>query len=226
MISERRPTEVSGSSAASKEFCWNLSQGLHAAAQPLSILRAGLGNPRLGEMSHEKIRKLASISAIEVERVCTLFHYLQQLVKIESIEPELIATPILPLLAHAAEGVDLLFRQSGLSLKTTEPDDGQPVLINLSRTLEVLSSVLLIAHAVSRPGDTVELIAACDSSSAAVRVVIRNLNAHIAELKADASLGMSLAAANMRSQRGTLTWSLQPFAVEIVCPDAATRRPL
>jgi hypothetical protein len=192
MISERKPTELSISRAASKAFCWNLSQGLHAAAQPLTILRAGLGNARLGGMSNEEI-----------------------------IEPELIATPILPLLAHAAEGVDLLFKQSGVSLRTTVPDCIQPVLINRLKTLEVLSSLLLIAQATSRSGDAVEFIAASESS-AAVRVVIRNLNAHVADLNMEASLGLALAEANVRSQRASLDWSLQPFTVEIVFPIAAT----
>ena len=190
-------------------------------AQPLTILRAGLGNPKLSGMSYEEIRNLASSSAIEVERVCTLFHFLQQLVRIESIEPELIATPILPLLAHAVEGVDMFFQQCGVSLRTTLPDRAQPVLINRLRTLEVLSSVLLIAQGISHFGNTVELIATSDLSTA-VRVVIRNLNAHVADLSIDAGLGMALVEANVRSQRATVSWSLQPFTIQIVLPIAAT----
>jgi hypothetical protein len=195
-------------------LCMNLSQGMHAAAQPLAILRASLDNSQLDQMSTEELRELAASSAVEVERVCTLFSCLQQLVSTESIKPHLSEAPILPLLAHAADGVMLLFEDDGMSLSSIVADTCQPVLINEARTLQALSNVLLVAHAVSSPKDTVEMIAS-SSSANAVRVVVRNSRAYVGAMKAEQSLSLALAESNMRSQQASLSWSLQPFSVQI-----------
>jgi hypothetical protein len=77
-----------------------------------------------------------------------------------------------------------------------------------------LSTVLLIAHAVSHPQDTVELIAS-SSSSNSVQVVVRNLASYVDAMNAEASLSMALAEANIRSQQANFSWSLQPFSVQI-----------
>jgi hypothetical protein len=202
------------SRSATETLCLNLSQGIHAAAQPLAILRASLGNNYTDRMSVEELRELAASSALEVERVCTLFSCLQQLVSAESIKPHLSETSIQPLIAHVADGVNLLFEDGGMHLRSTVQDTCQPVLLNQARTIQALSSVLLVAHAVSRPQDTVELIAS-SLSSRTVQVVVRNVNAHISAMNAEQSLSLALAEANIRSQQASLSWSLQPFNVQI-----------
>jgi hypothetical protein len=125
----------------------------------------------------------------------------------------------LPLLEQAADGLDLFFREDGMCLRTTFPKTCRLVSINRASTLEVLSNVLLIAHSVSRPEDTVELVASSDSSST-VRVVVRNLKSRVEELNAEGNLSMALAEATARSQEFTLSWSLQPFTVQIEIPMA------
>jgi signal transduction histidine kinase len=200
--------------SASEILCSNLSQGLHAAAQPLTILRASLGNDHMDRMTREELAGLATRSAIEVERVCRLFSCLQQLVSIESIKPQLTETALLPLLAHAADGVKLLFEQDGMFLNSIVPDVCHPVLANRARTLQALSNVLLIAHTVSRTQDTVELIVS-SSHPNAVRVVVKNTRSYVDEMNAEQRLNMSLADANMRSQQAGFSCSLNPFSVEI-----------
>jgi hypothetical protein len=123
-------------------------------------------------------------------------------------------TPILPLLAHVADGVNLLFKEDSIELRSTVSDTCQPVLIDKARTLQALSTILLIAHAVSSPQDTVELIAS-SSSSNTVRVVVQNLTSCVDAMNAETSLSMAFAEANIRSQQAEFTWSLQPFSVQI-----------
>lgn len=202
------------SRSVSETLCANLSRGMHAAAQPLSILRASLGNPYLDRMSAEELRELAANSALEVERVCTLFSCLRRLVSAESIEPKLSPAPILPLLAYAVDGVKLLFEEDGMFLRSMGPNTCPPVLIDRKRTLEGLSSILSVAHAVSRSQDTVEVITSSPFTST-VRIVTRNLHSHVEALNAEQSLSLALAEANIRSQQGRFTWSMQPFNVQI-----------
>jgi hypothetical protein len=215
MISHSTPSE---SSSASEILCSNLAQGIHAAAQPLAVLLASLSKDYTDRMNSDELRELTASSAAEVQRVCTLFSCLQQLVMAESIKPQLSPTPLLPLLAYAAEGVNLLFRQDGICLRSVLPDTCPPVLIHRARTLQALSRVLLIVHGLSGAQDTVELIAS--ASANAVQIVIQNLNLSVAMINAEARLSMAVAEANMRSQQAGLSLSLQPFTVCIALPRA------
>src|ERR1700744_3732856 len=104
----------------SNTLCSNLAFGIHAAAQPLAVLQASLGKDQTAHMSEEELRQLIASSAIEVQRVCTIFHALQQLVMAET-EPLVIPTPIVPLLEEAIDGVQLLFANDHIALRTQWP---------------------------------------------------------------------------------------------------------
>jgi hypothetical protein len=123
--------------------------------------------------------------------------------------------PILPLLVCAADGVDLLYKDSGMLLSLVLPESCESVLVDRQRTIEALSSVLLVAHTLSRAKDTVELIASSSSSTTTIRVTVQNVNSRVNALHAQASLSLALAGANIRSQGAILSWSLQPFRVEM-----------
>ncbi len=200
--------------SASEALYFNLSQCIHATAQPLAVLRASLGNSCVAKMGLEELRELAASSAAEVERLCTLFSCLQQLVSTESVKPQLSETSIVHLLANVADGVNLLFKEDRIFLRSIVSDSCQPVLIDKARTLQALSTVLLIAHAVSRPQDTVELIAS-SSSSNTVRIVVRNLTSCVDQMNAETSMSMAFAEAKIRSQQATFSWSLRPFSVQM-----------
>lgn len=199
---------------SSEALFQNLSRCIHATAQPLAVLRASLSNNIVDRMGFEELRELAASSAREVERLCTLFSCLQQLVTTESIKPELSETPIVPLLEHVANGVELLFKEDGITLRSEVSEACKPVLIDRARTLQALSTVLLIAHAVSHRQDTVELIAT-SSPSHAVQIVVQNLSSYLEKMNTETSLSMAFAEANIRSQQAEFSWSLKPFAVRI-----------
>jgi signal transduction histidine kinase len=215
MISHPTSSE---SSSASEILCSNLAQGIHAAAQPLAVLLASLSNDYTDQMNSDELRELTASSAAEVRRVCTLFSSLQQLVMAESIKPQLSLTPLLPLLAHAADGVSHLFQRDGISLRSVLPDACPPVHIHRARTLQALSRVLLIVHGLSRAQDTVELIASASANE--VQIVIQNQSLSVATINPEAKLSMAVAEANMRSQQAGLWLSLQPFTVRIELPRA------
>jgi signal transduction histidine kinase len=207
-------TSLPGAAPCSSTLCASLAQGLHAAAQPLTILLAGLGQSNTRGMQTEELRELTASSAVEVQRVCALFHGLQQLVVAESIPPSLSLTRFPPLLLHVAEGIGLLLEQDGMHLKTVLPETCPPLLLDRERTAQALANVLLAAHAVARPHDTVEAAVSCPGAHI-VRVVIRNDAAGSDTMPAACGLGMAVAEANIRSQRGLFSWSLRPFRVLI-----------
>jgi hypothetical protein len=214
MNSESKAGGSSAVKSPSEVLCSNLSQGLHAAAQPLTILRASLSKHHTDRMSMGQLKKLTAISGVEVERVCKLFSYLRELVRAESIMSHLSAAPILPLIAYVVDGVNLLYEEDGIFLKSIVPDVCQPVFIDRVRTLQALSSILLIAHGLSRAQDTVELIVSYPTSKT-VRVVVRNLTSHVDVMNEEARLGLALAEANLRKQDTAFSWSPDPFSVQI-----------
>lgn len=213
MVSKIDPWE-SAPRSSSEILCSNLAQGLHAAAQPLTVLQTSLNSGLADQMSMEDFRELMASSALEVDRVCRFFSCLRQLVSTESNKPQLSATQILPMLANVADGVSQLFEKNGTFFCYLVPETCDAVLIDGARTLQALSSVLLIAHAVSNVHETVELIASSTSTDR-VRIVVQNTNANLDVLSAEASLSMALAEANMRSQQAAFTLSLRPFRVQI-----------
>jgi hypothetical protein len=211
-------TTPSVSSPASEMLWTTLAQGIHAAAQPLTVLQASLSKGHTDRMSCDELRELAASSAVEVQRVCTLFGCLQQLVMAESIKPQLSPMPILPLLAYAVDGVNLLFQHDGMALSLVVPDTCPPVLINQTRTLEALSRMLLVIHRLSGAQNRIDLIAS--SSPDAVQIVVRNLHLSLSRIDAEASLSIAVAEANMRSQHAGLSLSLQPFTLRMDLPIA------
>ena len=213
MISHAGSVRAKSAAGVSETLCSQLLQGMHAAAQPLTILLASLGTANTGRMSTAELRELSDSSAAQVQAVCTLFRYLQELLLAQSTKAHLCPTSILPLLAHVVDGVELLFRKAGVSLSTSLPDSCQLVLIDRARTIQALTSVLLIVHALSSARDTVELI--LTSTPATVQIVIRNLHSPVQGINAEGSLSMALAETNMRSQQAGFSLSLQPFHVEI-----------
>jgi hypothetical protein len=197
-------------------LCSNLSYGIHAAAQPLTVLLAGLSKAHTDSMNIEEMRELTAFSHEEVERVCMLFGYLQDLVIAESIKPQLSPTCIPPLLASAAAAVQPLFREDGVIFSSSVPENCPLLLINGPRTLRAISSVLLTAHALSSPRDQVELIVV--SSLQGMQIEVRNLNSSIATTNPGARLRMAAAEANIRSQQAGFLWTQQPFDVLIDLP--------
>jgi hypothetical protein len=218
MTSNHGFPEPSPPSPALEILCSNLSHGIHAAAQPLTILLASLSKAHTDRMSTEELRELTASSSEEVQRVCTLFSYLQELVIAESIKPKLSATAILPLLASAAEGVQLLFRKQGIILSSTLSETCPLVLINGPRTLRALSSVLLTALALSSAQDQVEIIAS--TSIHGMQIVVRNVNLSVVSTSAEARLSMAAAEANIRSQQAGYVFTQRPFHVLIDLPKA------
>jgi hypothetical protein len=215
MISHSSSSE---SPPASEILYSNLAQGIHAAAQPLAVLLASLSKEHTDQMNSAELRELTASSAVEVQRVCALFSCLQQLLMAESTRPELSPTPILPLVAYAADGVDLLFRQDGITLTSVVPDSCPPALIHRARTLLALSRVLLVVRGLSAIHDTVEMNAS--SSANAVQIMVRNANLAVDAINPEATLSMAVAEANMRSQQAGLSLSLQPFTVRLDMPKA------
>jgi hypothetical protein len=193
----------------SNTFCSNLAFGIHAAAQPLAVLQASLGKEQTTRMSEPELRQLIASSALEVQRVCTIFHALQQLVMAET-EPLVMPMPIVPVLEEVVEGVHLLFENDHIPLRTQWPQPSPISRIHRQRTLHALSRILLVAHTLATANSEVEL----EAAGQAIKIRVPQSRA----LTAENTLSLAIAAANLRSQHARFSHRLQPFEVEIELP--------
>jgi K+-sensing histidine kinase KdpD len=198
-------------------LCSNLAFGIHAAAQPLAVLQASLNREHTDRMSAGELRQLVASSGSEVQRICAIFHCLQQLVMAES-EPQLEALPIEPVITDAIDGVSLLFQNDDIVLTVQTAETLPLVRAHRSRTLHALSRVLLAAHALSARDGAVEVTAS--RTERGIRVEIRNVNASPYKVSAEMRLSLAIAAANIRSQGASFFHRLHPFEVRIELPEA------
>jgi len=204
-----------------EHLCRDLIDGMHAASQPLTILRASLGSPDVARQSVEDLRKLLRQSSREVERLCVLFHYMQQFVTVQSMKADPEIEDLAGLLSHTLEGVDLLFAKAGVALTRKQAEEATPsVLVDSSRLEQALSAILLVALGVAQRGD--EVLIETRTQGDIVEITVDSILAAPADLVADARLRLALAAANLRSQSANMTWSDKPFAVQITLPVANT----
>jgi hypothetical protein len=205
--------------SATDALCKDLIQGLHAASQPLTILRASLGVSGMAEQSPEDMRRLLKQSEKEVDRLCQFFNYLQQFVVVESVkaEPEIENLP--RLLMHTVEGVDLLFAEAGISLAIQRIEEFPPfVFLDSSRFEQALSTILLVALGRAARGD--EVLVTNASSGDFIEISLRQALIGTTSMAADVRLSLALAAANLRSQGAELAWQEHPFTARIALPVA------
>lgn len=200
--------------SSSDVLCSNLIDGMHAASQPLTILRASLGSPDVARQPVEDLRKLVRRASKEVERLCVLFNYLQHFVTVESIkaEPEIQDLP--GLLSHTLEGVDILFAEAGVTLTCQQSEEVTPrVLVDSSRLEQALHGILLVVLGRAERGD--EVVVRTSAQGASVEIIVEATLAAAAVMVTEARLSMALAAANLCSQNAHMTWKDNPFSAQI-----------
>src|SRR5450756_2627989 len=126
-------------------FCENLSETLHAAAQPLTVLQASVTCGNFEAMSKRQLIDAAQGSAFEVDRLCKAFGYMQQFILTESVKPKLNPENLDVVMAEVMQGVEGLFRDAHVTLISQLPSHSQAVLIDGKRSNQALSGALLIA---------------------------------------------------------------------------------
>jgi hypothetical protein len=197
-------------------FCANIAEGLHAMAQPLTILRSTVAASAAKSVTPTRQRHYLDISTHQVERACKLFDCLQDLVIASKFEADCASFEIPELLALAVREHKAVLQASAVGLRVVTPTGLLPVLGDVSRTLQALSAALKIAASVSHSGDVIELLATARNGF--VELVIQNRRAHGRPLNSSDHLSLLLAEANIRSQQGEHEYAEDPFRVRLTLP--------
>lgn len=210
MTRDNRPIRLTAAKRQMDAFCSDLAEGLHAVAQPLTIVQNELSPERIERLSESDLRQSVFRSAVEIERVGSLFSILRQLIAIERFTPELESLVSSDLIAEAVDGVLRLYeeRDIGLDIK---PDGSYAMMAHRKRALQSLSVSLLTACALSKPGQVVEINTR--RMSQGVSIDIQNPVLRLKHLDAHNKLIMAMVESSIRSQGGKFGHDLQPFAV-------------
>lgn len=197
-------------------FYGHFANGLHALAQPLTVLRSTVAASIAPGLSATDQRKYLETSVQQIERACHLFQCLQDLVAVGQSPAQCGVVELVDLLRAVGEGQKDLLQESGVDIKVVASEDLRPALGDMDRTLQAVFAALKIAASVSSPGDMIELLVV--SRNGETGLTIQNERTHGKYLNASARLSLALAEANMRSQQGGFECVEDPFRVTLTLP--------
>jgi len=197
-------------------LCAYMSQGLHAIAQPLTILRsavAALAAPGVSALDRQRYLEL---STQHVERTCGLFECLQDIVIASQMEAECEPVELSEVLAEVVNDHKASLQTTGVELRTVMPGSLPRVQGDTARTLQALSAALKVASSVSSSGDVVELLATVRNGF--IEMVLQNSRNHGRAMNSSDRLSLALAESNIRSQQGKYDCVEDPLCVFIALP--------
>jgi light-regulated signal transduction histidine kinase (bacteriophytochrome) len=197
-------------------LCAYMSQGLHALAQPLTIVRSAVASLAAPGVSAVDRQRYLQLTSQNVERTCSLFECLQELVIASEIEADCGPVELSEVLAEVVEEQKTALEASGVELRIDTPIGLPSVLGDTARTQQALSAALKIAASTSSPGDVVEWLVAVRNGF--VELVLQTRRVHGRQLNSSERLSLALAEANIRSQQGKCVWVEDPLRVFIALP--------
>jgi hypothetical protein len=212
------PTGTAESVGDGSTFAATIAEGLHALAQPLTILRSTVALLATPETPEAGRRRYLDLSAEQVQRACDLFECLQDLVIANQAEAIRAPFAISKLIAAATDDPTIGLDGSNVRINVLATGDLPPVLGDYARTLQALAATLKIAISLSAAGDSVEVLPM--PSGGFLRLAVSNVRALGRTLNSSERLSLALAEANIRSQRGRFKLAEDPFCVSMELPFA------
>ena len=211
-----RETPESGTGDESCRFFTHLADGLHAMAQPLTILRSAAVASAAPELPAAERLRYLDISREQIERACSLFEHLQDLVIAKRNRATCTSLDLSHLVTEIVTYKKGAIQASGAELTTSLPS--RPVFIcgDVPRTRQAIGATLGVAIALSEPGDAIDL--SLEEREGSAELAIRNRRRHGNVPNSSQHLSLALAETNIRSQRGEFKRALDPFSVQFALP--------
>lgn len=201
-------------------FLASMSEGLHSMAQPLTILRSSIAASATPGVDAMKQRRYLDLSSQQIERACSMFEFLQDLVIASQIEADCGPVELADLLATLAQEQGPTLQASGIELSVVTPNELPTVSGDVTRTHLALSTALKLAASVSATGDLIELLVS--TCGGYVELITRNERVHGRPLNSLERLSLSLAQANILSQQGEFEFVEASFYTRIALPIRAS----
>jgi|GEM_PF-3239181 Osmosensitive K+ channel histidine kinase len=198
------------------ELIKELDNGLHAMAQPLTVLRGVWGAMQLrGDAVAEHSRYL-NLSIEQIERLCQMLSGLRGLLDVVQSDAAIKSVNLWEVVETLTADLGTQFVDAGIRVTANEPE--QPTIVNgdRERTEDALRAVLTTALRLSSPDQRVQIEIQRGDRFADIRVHAGDANNN--GINSANRLNLALAEANTLSQRGSFKYETDPFSVSMKLP--------
>jgi hypothetical protein len=200
----------------SAKFHRELANGLHAMAQPLTMLRAAMEVLTMPASAGVDRRRYLEISAGAVERTCDVFTNLQDLVAASIVEADHTPFDLWDVISPVIEDRRRLLQGSGVAIAAAKGEAWQPIWGDAGRTEQAVAVTLQMAGNLASKGDVIELSGSVENGF--IELTLRNTRRHGKPVDSTARLCLALAEANIVSQHGRYEFAEDPFRVSLALP--------
>jgi hypothetical protein len=208
--------EIDAASPATPALYAELANGLHAMAQPLTVLRGAMGALILAKGVAPGFERYLEMSSTQVERLCDILGSLRGLLDAAQFDAQSTEFDLAAVVVLVLDELEPVLQGSGARMPARRPDRPIAVIGDAGRAETALRVCLQIAASISAPGDAVEVKWHCDKAFAGV--VVEHQRKRGARLSSNDRLSLALAEAAVRSQRGLFACIQDPFQVTLRIP--------
>jgi hypothetical protein len=201
---------------SAEKFHDDLLNGLHAVAQPLTVLRAAVEMLTRAERTGIDRKRYLEITAEQMARTCDLFASVRDLVTSNVMEAQMASFDLWELLAPAIEDQAGRLQRAGVGLAVASPEPWQPAVGDAERTEQAFRAMLNAAISLASHGDVIEVQTARTQGFA--EITVKNARCHGKRPSSSDRLGLSLAEVNILSQQGRYRCACDPFCCSFALP--------
>lgn len=199
-----------------ENFSSSIAQGVHALAQPLTVMRMALLSCKDREMTETDSRTYVSLATDQLERVCSIFGYLQQFVAAEQNAVVSAPQDVSMILEAIVENQNPIFQKAAVNLEFDILDILPSMAIDMDRTVQAVLAILTAASSISSKGDTVRLRVSRQEEH--VRLKVWNRSATGKHLAITERLALTLGELNVLAQKGDYHLEEEPFSISMRLP--------
>lgn len=212
---ENPPQQFAAESAASDPRA-QMAEGLHAMAQPLTILRGALCAVSMKEAVSVEQQRYLEMSARQVTRLSNMLHTLRDVLDLDQSEPECVELDLTALIARAVEEMESTLGESGVTVEMPEIDGPVRAWADPQKTERAVRAVLRVAVAQAAPGAAIRFRAS--RAGDAIRLEFVDAAGEKKRLGAAEKLDLSVAETNLVNQGGALHVGAEPFHIVLALP--------
>lgn len=199
-----------------ERFCAEVAEGLHALAQPLTILRSAIALLAVAKENGGDCARYVELSARQIDRTCKLFASVQGLVASSTAPAEPEPIDIESLLARMVTNRSHTLDEVGIGLAAAAMKSPATAFGDPQRTEQALSAAFETAVSVSSAGDVVKVDSSV--SDGFLEFSFESTSKRDNNLKSSDRLNLSLAKANILSQQGRYEFTAEPFRISLALP--------
>ncbi len=199
-----------------ERFCADMANGLHAMAQPLTILRSAVALLAMAGGGETDSVRYVELSTRQIDRACQIFASLQDLVASQLIPAKEEPIELESLLAETIQDRIGALDTLGIGITAPATDGMGRALGDRRRMAQALAAAIETAAATSGVGAVIQVDASAVDGfiECAIRTTRRKDN----DLNSSNRLTLALVKVNMQSQQGRYHFNQEPFRISLALP--------